>query len=218
VPSRYAGQLEVHGKRRMRSWTRLLFTAFAGSVYVVTSEPVDFQPGEIVVLTGGQNHGRVGYEELTVLSNTNKHVIHFQQTLMFTHQSEIITIDGRPVDMRCQVGLLSRNVIIQGDVNSLQQSFGVHTAVFYRGIYRIENVEMRRCGQSLDIGRYCTQSHHGGDMSGSYVKANSIHHSFQRAITTLGTNNWEVQNNNIFRCFFFIMRFIHILNFYSLGP
>ena len=31
-----------------------------------------------------------------------------------------------------------------------------------------------------------------GNMITSYVKANSIHHSYQRAVTTHDTNNWEV--------------------------
>ena len=64
-----------------------------------------------------------------------------------------------------------------------------------KSIYRMENVEVRRCGQSFNFGRYCTHSHKGGDMEGSYVKANSIHHSFQRAVTTHDTNNWEVRDN-----------------------
>ncbi len=61
------------------------------------------------------------------------------------------------------------------------------------GIYHMENAEIRRCGQAFNFGRYCTHSHMAGDMRGSYVKANSIHHSYQRAVTTHDTNNWEVQ-------------------------
>jgi hypothetical protein len=83
---------------------------------------------------------------------------------------------------------------IQGDENSPKQLFGVHTAMFMQGIYRMENAEIRHCGQSFNFGKYCTHSHRGGDMSGSYVKANSIHHSFQRAVTTHDTNNWEVSS------------------------
>lgn len=48
---------------------------------------------------------------------------------------------------------------------------------------------------AYNFGRYCTHSHRGGNMEGSYVKANSIHHSFQRAVTTHDTRNWEVRDN-----------------------
>ena len=34
-----------------------------------------------------------------------------------------------------------------------------------------------------------------GNMEGSYVKASSIHHSYQRAVVTHDTNNWEVRDN-----------------------
>jgi hypothetical protein len=194
MPGRHMGQLDVHGAKRMRTWTKLNSTAYAGTNFVITSEPVDFQPGESVILTGSEDTGRAGYEELTVLENVDHHTIYFEQTLIFTHRSEIVTIEGRIVDIRCEIGLLSRNVIIQGDKNSPKQLFGVHTAMFMQGIYRMENAEIRHCGQSFNFGKYCTHSHRGGDMSGSYVKANSIHHSFQRAVTTHDTNNWEVSS------------------------
>lgn len=35
-------------------------------------------------------------------------------------------------------------------------------------------------------------------MEGSYVKANSIHNSFQRACTTHDISNWEVRDNVAF--------------------
>lgn len=100
------------------------------------------------------------------------------------------------IDLRCEVALLTRNVVIQGDeAKSDGQLFGVHNVAMMSGIFRIENVEVRRCGQAFDFGRYCTHSHRGGDMEGSYVKANSIHHSYQRAVTTHDTDNWEVRDN-----------------------
>jgi hypothetical protein len=62
----------------------------------------------------------------------------------------------------------------------------------------MENAEIRRCGQAFLFGRYCTHSHQAGNMEGSYVKANSIHHSYQRAVTTHDTQNWEVRDNVAF--------------------
>ncbi len=46
---------------------------------------------------------------------------------------------------------------------------------------------MTKCGQAFNPGRYCTHTHHSGNFDGNYVKANSIHHSFQRAVTTHDT-------------------------------
>ena len=198
------GQLEIHGQKRIRTWTKVAATATAGTFTVITSEAVDFKAGESVILTGTNNPdckkylNCFGYEELVIKSNYRGFNLTFTTPLAYDHESQIVTIEGRTVDMRCEIGLLSRNVIIQGDANSDGQLFGVHTVAMMSGIYRIENAEIRRCGQSFNFGRYCTHSHKGGDMQGSYVNANSIHHSYQRAVTIHDTNNWEVRDNVAF--------------------
>lgn len=145
-----------------------------------------------------------GLEELTVLSvSSDGYNVSFTSPARFTHRSEIVTIEGRVVDMRVEIGLLSRNVIIQGDDGSDADLYGVHTIAFMSGIYRMENAEIRRCGQAFNFGRYCTHSHMAGNMITSYVKANSIHHSYQRACTTHDTNNWEVSF-----CFYGVFVFV----------
>ena len=205
IPSRTMGQLEVHGKKRLRTWTKLAQTAYAGDDFFVTAEPVDFAPGEILVIpgteiyTGSFDSPEFQYEEVVVSENVDSYKVIVTAPLRYTHRSEIKTVAGRVIDLRCEVALLSRNVLIQGDKgNDLGQMFGVHTVAMMSGIYRMENAELRHCGQAYAFGRYCTHSHRTGNMEGSYVKANSIHHSFQRASTTHDTMNWEVRDNVAF--------------------
>lgn len=210
MPGRDQGQLEVHGQKRLRTWTKLNETAVEGQTWLITSEPVDYRAGEKVILTGSERPGSngmdetsrddftlYGMEEMTILSTSaDGRNVSFTTPLRFTHRSEWVTVEGRTVDLRVEIGLLSRNVIIQGDdISSDGELFGVHTISFMSGIYRMENAEVRRCGQAFNFGRYCTHSHMAGDMRGSYVKANSIHHSYQRAVTTHRTNHWEVRDN-----------------------
>jgi hypothetical protein len=205
MPGRDQGQLEVHGSKRLRTWTKLDATANAGDHWLLTSERVDFKRGEVVIVTGSERPGTTmdgsgddfslyGMEEMTVDSvSSDGFNVSFTAPLRFTHRSEIVTIEGRVIDMRVEIGLLTRNVVIQGDNDtSTGELFGVHTIAFMSGIYHMENAEIRRCGQAFNFGRYCTHSHMAGDMRSSYVKANSIHHSFQRAVTTHDTRNWEV--------------------------
>jgi hypothetical protein len=206
LPSRNTGQLEVHGKKRLRTWTKLNQTAYAGDDFVVTSERVDFADGEKVILPGTEVPGGTfsiptfQYEEKTVLyTDESGYKVFFTEPLLYTHRSEWVTIAGRTVDLRSEIGLLTRNVKIQGDADvSDGQEFGVHTVAMMSGIFRIENTEVTRCGQAFNFGRYCTHSHEAGNMEGSYVKANSIHHSYQRAVTTHDTHNWEVRDNVAF--------------------
>eukprot|EP01035_Chromulina_nebulosa_P018019 gene18019-23659_t len=197
LPGKDQGQLEIHGQKRLRTWTKLAKTAYAGSSIILTSEPVDFKAGDILVLSGTevQSNEDFSIDIATVAENLDNHNITLTDPLRYTHRSEIVVVSGRTVDLRGEVGLLSRNIIIQGDDQSQGQLFGVHMVARMSGIFRVENAEIRRCGQGFLLGRYCTHSHKAGNMEGSYVKANSIHNSFQRAVTTHDTFYWEVRDN-----------------------
>ena len=54
-----------------------------------------------------------------------------------------------PVDLRVEVGLLTRNVVIQGDDESESQLFGMHLAAMHGSMLRLSGTELRRCGQVL---------------------------------------------------------------------
>lgn len=201
IPSRDQGQLEIHGKKRLRTWTKVNSTIEAGQDFFYTLEPVDFAAGEQVVITGSEQPGgfvnTYGHEVMTIKETTNNgYKVILTEAFEYTHRSEVFTIEDRIIDMRIEVGLLTRNIVIQGEpVSSQGQLYGVHTISFLGGIYRLENTEVRFCGQAFVFGKYCTHSHMAGNMEGSYVKANSIHNSFQRAVTTHDTNHWEVRDN-----------------------
>lgn len=55
--------------------------------------------------------------------------------------------------------------------------------------------EIRNCGQSFVLGRYCNHLHMAGHQAHSYIRGNSIHHSFQRAVTIHGSHNSLIENN-----------------------
>jgi hypothetical protein len=191
-----SGSLEIHGAKRLRTWTKLNTTAYAGQNFIVTSEPVDFALGEMIVITGSEIPGDSFYEEVvTVVQTLDNRQVYFEPSLVYTHRSEIVTVQGRVLDLRCEVGLLTRNIKVQGDETSDGQLFGSHMMTMGGGTFKIENVEITRCGQAFNLGRYCSHSHHAGPYEGNYVKANSIHHSYQRAVTTHDTSYWEVRDN-----------------------
>jgi hypothetical protein len=94
-----------------------------------------------------------------------------------------------------EVGLLSRNVVLQGDDDSPGTQFGMHSIAAMGASMRAENAEWRNCGQSLVVGRYCMHFHLLSDVADSYVRANSVHNSFQRAVTVHATNGLQVVGN-----------------------
>ncbi|KAI8520669.1 hypothetical protein Bbelb_004230 [Branchiostoma belcheri] len=77
--------------------------------------------------------------------------------------------------------------------------FGAHVMVHGEDVtFRIENTELTNMGQAFRLGRYAVHSHLNGDMSGSYVRGNAIHRSFNRAIVMHATNYLQVEDNVIY--------------------
>merc|ERR1719159_437902 len=75
-------------------------------------------------------------------------------------------------------------------------------AVSFGGIYRVENIQFFRCGQSGLLGGYPTHFHRTTkrhvDVFQSYVRNNVMHKSFQRACTIHETEFATVTDNAAF--------------------
>uniref|UniRef100_A0A2K6TR87 hyaluronoglucosaminidase n=1 Tax=Saimiri boliviensis boliviensis TaxID=39432 RepID=A0A2K6TR87_SAIBB len=143
-----------------------------------------------------------------------------EETPQFLHMGEII--DG--VDMRAEVGILTRNVVIQGEVedscyaeNQCQffdyDTFGGHVMIMknFTSVH-LSYVELKHMGQQ-QLGRYPVHFHLCGDVDykGGYrhttfVDGLSIHHSFSRCITVHGTNGLLIKDtigfDTLGHCFF----------------
>jgi hypothetical protein len=199
------GYAEIHGKPRRRVWTKLAGLVPAGATTFTTTEPCDFAPGEVVVLTSSSTD-MYEAEEVTIASRLSDTVYAVGAPFKFAHGGSLLPADEtgfiRDVDTRGEVGLMSRNpaVVIQGDEQfSDAEVYGVHVAFMHGGVMRAENAEIRRCGQQGMLGRYCMHSHMSGQVPDSYVRFNSIHHSYQRACTVHATNYMRVQHNFAYR-------------------
>jgi hypothetical protein len=60
---------------------------------------------------------------------------------------------------------------------------------------RIENAELRYMGQAFQMGRYAVHFHMSGTIDQSYLRRNSIHHTYNRACTIHGVHRLRVQDN-----------------------
>lgn len=129
---RRIGVLDIHGRVRTRVWTKVSSTIEMGSTIVKTSEPVDFAAGERIIITSSSDSASAlndyEVEEVIVLKLIDPYTVELVDPLIYTHFSEIVTLEnGRKVDMRCEVALISRNVIVRGDDSSVDNLYGVHT-------------------------------------------------------------------------------------------
>ncbi|XP_021362399.1 transmembrane protein 2-like [Mizuhopecten yessoensis] len=111
------------------------------------------------------------------------------------------------VDMRAEVGLLSRNIIFEGDMENTDDEFGGHIKVL-KGFknFHIEGAEIRRMGQSNKLGSYPVHWHmcEGVDDQATYpvptyARENAIHNSYARCVTVHATHGTTVADNVCYR-------------------
>ena len=96
------------------------------------------------------------------------------------------------------MGLLSRNVKVQGDEQTMKIRYGAH--IMMRGenqnvSARFTGVEVTKCGQAFMMGRYPIHYHMIGNVAGSYIKNCSVHDSFNRGTTIHGVHYLHLKNN-----------------------
>jgi hypothetical protein len=99
--------------------------------------------------------------------------------------------------MRAEVGLLTRNVKYQGDPEtSPDNQYGaviiMHSPGDESTSARIDSIELTNVGQAFILGSYPIHFHMIGTVHSSYVKNNSIHHTFNRAVTIHGVHYLRV--------------------------
>uniref|UniRef100_A0AAY4CTU2 G8 domain-containing protein n=1 Tax=Denticeps clupeoides TaxID=299321 RepID=A0AAY4CTU2_9TELE len=138
----------------------------------------------------------------------------------FTHVGEVL--DG--VDMRAEVALLSRNILIHGEMENScygnnwcqffnHDTFGGHIKILgnFSSVH-LSHVELKQMGQQV-LGSYPVHFHLCGDVDErggynppTYIEALSIHHCFSRCVTVHGTNGLLIRDtvgyDTLGHCFF----------------
>jgi len=121
------GELELHGIERKITWTDISATADIGATSITLSAMqngavLDWAVGEEIVIAPTGYSGRDA-EQRTIASITNTDtnpVITFTKPLLHKHYSgkQIFgagTANEDFIEMRAEVGLLTRNIVFRGD-------------------------------------------------------------------------------------------------------
>ena len=101
--------------------------------------------------------------------------------------------------MQAEVGLLTRNIKMMGDSDSLAKKYGSHLMLSGqpdKGFEaQVAYSEFTQCGQPQILGRYCIHFHMAGDVPTSFARGNAVHYSFARVITIHGVHYLTVEDN-----------------------
>src|SRR6202451_1121792 len=193
------GTLNLHGNRT-NSWTKLSRPAEAGSNSIEVLNGAGWRAGDMIVLasTDFDPHQAERRTIAAIRGNT----ITLDKKLDSMHFGKI-TFD---VDERGEVGMLSRNIVIQASPDADQTLFGGHIMAMNGSKMFVDGVELNRMGQNMHLARYPIHWHLIGDAQGQYIKNSAIHDTYSRCVTVHGTNYLDIENNvtynNIGHCFF----------------
>ncbi len=194
------GRIEIHGSRRADvDWAVLARHAQPGdtSLALELVEPhktvLGWRPGDLLVVASS-TRDPLQAEAVTVTAVTGTQVS-FTPPLRFPHWGELQTVAGRVVDERAEVGLLTRNIVIQGAADGYARQMGGHIMIMSGSIGRIEGAELRYMGQMGRLGRYPIHWHLTGHAPIDYARFTSIWSSFHRAVVLHRTHGAEVRGN-----------------------
>jgi cell migration-inducing and hyaluronan-binding protein len=193
------GTLNLHGNVQ-NTWTKLAKTADAGSNSIQVLNAAGWRAGDEIVLASTDFSPRQA--ERRTISAISGNTITLDKKLDFMHFGKI-TFD---VDERGEVGMLTRNILIQASADAEQSFFGGHVMAMIGSKMFVEGVEFNRMGQNLTLARYPIHWHLIGDAKGQYIRNASIHDTYNRCVTVHGTNFLRVENNvtynTVGHCFF----------------
>ncbi len=195
------GVLELHGKAGVSSWTRLANADLAAGVRRITVDSAaGWQAGDRIVIATSSPDMQA--YDLADIAAVNGNTIDLAAPLKHPHFGTVRQVGNRQIDVRAEVGLLSRNIVVQGDAASEDSKVGGH-AMFMSSAagatVQIAGVEFARMGQLDKLGRYPVHFHlMGAGCKGCYVKDSAVRDSIQRGIVVHGTQGVALTGNVVF--------------------
>ncbi|GFR40478.1 hypothetical protein Agub_g1045 [Astrephomene gubernaculifera] len=200
------GVVTFFGQPKVPVYTVLNRTVDPGATSITVNGMVNWQIGDkIVIASSSFMPDEVDEAAITGLDNATIPgctIISLDTPMQYTHLGEVHKQAGAPtpLDMRAEVAVLTRNIVLQGDYDSAKYMYGVQVMVnspsyLPRALVRFDNVEITQSGQAFRLGRYSMHWHMHGDVAfQSWVRGCSIHHTYNRAITIHGTHHAIIQN------------------------
>ena len=193
------GELTIAGETRT-AWTRLDASTATGGRTLMVREPVEWRVGDrVVIAPSGFDPTQAEQRRISAISGRT---ITLETGLQHPHYGELQQIAGRTVDERAEVGLLTRNIRIQGAGTATvdgapvsADGIGGHIMILAGGTASVQGVELVNMGQRGKLGHYPIHWHLAGDVPNQFIRNSTIWRSNNRCVTVHGTRQLEVRDN-----------------------
>ncbi|GAB1284827.1 Fibrocystin [Apodemus speciosus] len=118
------GTLSLHGSVPEVTVTYLRAAAHAGDTVLALEEAVDWRPGdEAVIISGMTVEGAEATEEVVIVETVHSADLHLRNPLRYSYNFTENWIAGGNYILKATVALLSRNIIIQGNLTLEREKF-----------------------------------------------------------------------------------------------
>ncbi|XP_066939677.1 fibrocystin-L-like [Macrobrachium rosenbergii] len=136
------GSLDLHGIHIPITWTHLATTAAKGSYDITLKQPVTWKKGDTIIIATTEKRFSNNENEKHIIDEVSAdgRTLTLTEPLKYEHISIEQTLGGRTIETRAEVGLLSRNIKIRGNIN--------------KGF----NEVIQACDENWDPGQFATQS------------------------------------------------------------
>ncbi|XP_067425253.1 cell surface hyaluronidase CEMIP2 isoform X1 [Emydura macquarii macquarii] len=195
--------------------------AIDGVILDLLEDVSNWEPEDQIVVAS-TDYSMYQAEEFTLLPcpECSRYQVKVKENPQFLHMGDVV--DG--VDMRAEVGVLTRNILIKGETEKSCYA-GNHCQYFSYDTFggqikilknftsvHLSHVELRQMGQQL-MGSYPVHFHRCGDVDEkggysfkTYLEGLSIHHCFSRCVTVHATNGLLIKDtigyDTLGHCFF----------------
>ena len=146
------GELDLHGRVLNVTWTRLAHTARKGDTEIYLKDWVVWEVGGRIVLASTSFSQRENEEMVIadVWSGAEGSIVNLTTPLQYEHISVEQTIAGRTIETRGEVGYLSRNVVVRGNVNEeWQERVEACPREFRPGQFQVQSCFQGRFGAEI---------------------------------------------------------------------
>lgn len=220
------GQLILNGQPRLPTWTLLRETVDVGANTIWLEDRVNWRIGdEIAIASSSVLPGDTDTAFITAVDFPPEggSRLTLDRAMSFTHLGELVTdtIGAQPwargnservpygsgLDMRAEVIVLTRDILIEGDEHSVDQQFGGqimmnrHMATMSNQIddlntfIHAEQTEFFRMGQAFRLGRYAVHLHLHGESPSTKFLGNAFHRTYNRAVALHASHFTTVRDN-----------------------